>query len=466
MSVQKLIGITLACSMLVTFASGCGKTETADDGKVTITIGNWPNPEANPKLYESAQKTLERFNEAYPDINVVTDEYSYDIQTFVAKAEGGTLPTLYTTHFTEANKIMDGGYAADITDQIKKMGWDSKINEDILDNISKDGKIYMIPSSIYTLGLCLNLDLFEQAGLVEEDGTPKAPCTFEELAETAKIIKEKTGKPGFVFPSTDNVGGWIFTSVAWNFGTKFMEQKDGKWTATFDSPECAEALQYIKDLKWKYDVLPPSTLINSSDFQKFLGTSQAAMTVAAPDACQFLVNNYNLDKEKIGFAAIPAGPKGHVSLIGGGLRAISPDATPEQIDACFKWLEFGGLTPDPNDDSEESMRENMQTNKENNNLIGIKDMVLWNEKSKYVQLRDKLIEEFININPNHVKLYNERSGMEFQAEEPICAQDLYSILDGCIQEVLNNEKADPADLLKKAASDFQQNFLDYENKKE
>ncbi len=458
---QKLIAMLLGCSMLMS-VGGCGKKETTSDGKVTITIGNWPNAEANPKMYENAQESLKRFNEAYPDINVITDEYAYDTQTFAAKAEGGTLPTLYTTYFTEADKIMDAGYAADITDQLKKIGWDSKLNEYILDNISKDGKIYMVPTTIYSLGLCLNLDLFEQAGLMEEDGTPKAPQTFEELAETAKTIKEKTGKAGIVFPTTDNAGGWIFTSVAWNFGTKFMEQKNGKWTATFNSPECAAALQYIKDLKWKYDVLPSSTLVNNADTKKFVGTNQAAMTISAPDICAFLVNNYQLDKEKIGFAKMPAGPKGRISLLGGGLQAISPNATPEQIDACFKWLTFGGLSPDPDDNAKDAMKRKMETDKANNNLIGLKDMILWNEKSTYAQYRNELIDEYRNVNENHIKLYNDQADMEFQSEEPVCAQDLYGILDGCIQEVLNNQNADPADLLEKAASDFQQNFLDYE----
>ena len=39
--------------------------------------------------------------------------------------------------------------------------------------------------------------------------------------------------------------------------------------------------------------------------------------------------------------------------------------------------------------------------------------------------------------------------MEIQAEEPVCAQELYGILDSCIQEVLTNKDADCAALLKR-----------------
>ena len=45
-------------------------------------------------------------------------------------------------------------------------------------------------------------------------------------------------------------------------------------------------------------------------------------------------------------------------------------------------------------------------------------------------------------------------------EEPVCAQELYGILDNCIQAVLTDKNADCAELLKKANSDFQQNYLD------
>ncbi|MBO5060984.1 MAG: extracellular solute-binding protein [Clostridia bacterium] len=463
MKKRRILAMLLSCTFIASCMAGCGKQETVSDGKVTISVGNWPNAEADPEGYAREMEKLEKFNKLYPNIEVITDEWSYDVKTFVAKAEGGTLPTLYTAHFTEADKIKKFGYACDITDYMKKHEVSDKINEYIMDSISYEGNIYLIPFSIYSLGIVMNLDLFEQAGLIAEDGTPDVPETFAELAETAKIIKEKTGKPGFVLPTTQNAGGWIFTSLAWNFGTKFMEQgADGKWKATFNSPECEAALQYVKDLRWKYDVLPSNTLVSNADVQKFVGSSQAAMAIAAPDVVNSLIKSYQLDKELIGFAKMPAGENGRISLMGGGFYAIEPNATEEQVDACFKWMEFNGVTPKLTEENKQTLREDMESDKENGILIGIKDISLWNGKAEVQAYRDSLIEEYRNVNPNHIKSYNDQSGVEYQAEEPVCAQELYSLLDGCVQEVLINENADCKQLLEKAASDFQQNFLDYE----
>lgn len=72
------------------------------------------------------------------------------------------------------------------------------------------------------------------------------------------------------------------------------------------------------------------------------------------------------------------------------------------------------------------------------------------------------VDENANMQPNAAKLYNEsltNGEVEFQPEEPVCAQDLYSLLDNCIQQVLNDENADCKEIVKKANEDFQINYL-------
>ena len=88
-------------------------------------------------------------------------------------------------------------------------------------------------------------------------------------------------------------------------------------------------------------------------------------------------------------------------------------------------------------------------------------MSAWSDNAESVKYLNEQIDKYANSNPNHVKLYNDfvNSDVEIQAEEPICAQELYGILDSCIQEVLTNKDADCAALLEKANSDFQKDYL-------
>ena len=203
----KLLSLVLTFVLVVGCFAGC---QEKDDGTVKLSISNWPNPESNPTGYENYAKKKSTFEEANPGIIIEPDEWSYDVKTFLARAEGGTLPDLYYTHFTELNKIIDGEYATDIKDKLVELDYYDKISEDMLKFIERDDSVYFMPKSCYTLGLAMNLDLMEKAGFVEADGTPKAPATMEELVEVARTITEKTGKPGFIFPTTNFQGNLCF----------------------------------------------------------------------------------------------------------------------------------------------------------------------------------------------------------------------------------------------------------------
>lgn len=456
----KSVALVLAATCVGGALSGCGPKENSD--QVTISISNFPNKDADPNGYKTMTEKVQRFEEAYPNIKIEGDEWEFDLQSFAAKAEGDMLPTVYTVPFTETDKVINLGYSADITTPVKDYGYYDIINDYCMENISRDGKIWLLPTQTYSMGLFLNLKLFEQAGLMEEDGTPKAPKTFDELIETARTITEKTGAAGFVLPTTENLGGWMFNVIAWNYGVKFINEENGKYTANFNTPECVEALSYIKDLKWKYKVMPQNTLINVSELVKLLATDRAAMSISNDAIVNNAYNLYSMDINNIGYAQIPAGPKDHVTLVGGAYYAIKSSASEEEIDAAFKWLSFENNILNLTEETKASIIERYELKQSKNELIGIKALSPWNANSEYVAFEDQIRTEYCNVNPNHIKLYNEQSDIGYQSEEPVCTQDLYSLLDSCIQEVLTNENADCAALLEKANSDFQSNFLNYQ----
>ncbi|MDY5230953.1 MAG: extracellular solute-binding protein [Eubacteriales bacterium] len=458
----KVTAFALSAAMSVTLLSGCGSKASDKDepGRTVISIGAWPAKEG--KSLDDANKQKATFEANNPDAVIQPDNWTFDIKTFYAKAAGGQLPTLFNTHFTEVSQIIDSGYSADLSPVLSKRGYDGVFNKDVLDIISKDGHIYAFPMAAYLLGLAYNTEMFEKAGLMEADGTPKQPKDWYEVAEFAQKIKAATGKAGIVFPTSTNNGGWIFTPVAWSFGAEFMKKdENGKWKATFNSPECAAALKYIKDLKWKYDVLPQNTLINSDEYYKLFSTGNAGMMITAGDVAKSVVS-YGMAPDQLGIMAMPAGPKKHITLLGGGVYEVKAEATEAQIDACLRWLEMTysfKLT----DDYKTNLQNSLERNIEKGQLVGIKSMSPWSQDVETVKYSNEMIDKYANSNINHVKLYNDfvaNCPAKIQPEEPVCAQELYGILDNCIQEVLTNKDADCATVLKKANADFQTNYLD------
>ena len=397
---------------------------------------------------------LEKYN-----IEVVPDDYQYAVSSFLPKAAAGTLPILYNSWFTETQKIAENGYAADITSAMKKAGWDKALNPQVLPLISSKGKIYAIPNYGYVQGLECNVQLFKAAGLVDANGVPKAPKTYEELAQTAKIIKDKTGAAGFVLDTNNNTGGWHFMNIAWSFGTVFEKQVAGKWTATFNSPEGVAALSYVKDLKWKYKVLPDTTLLDWASGQQVLATNQGAMLFFAGndhDGFNFQIDNYKINKDNIAIFSLPAGPKGRFSLIGGDTWMFAPNATKDQIDAGLKWCELLGSAPTFTDEIKENEITRYKTDVAGGHVVGSNSLQIWTSPAR-IKALNKIRSQYVNVNPAFFKDYNE-SKNTFRAEEPVACQELYKALDKVIQAVLTDANADPKALMDKAVANFKRMF--------
>ncbi|ADQ05829.1 extracellular solute-binding protein family 1 [Caldicellulosiruptor hydrothermalis 108] len=448
-----LAGIVLGIALISSKPAKAVASQT-----VSIRVGIWPldNDEAGKKAW---QKYEQNFKKKYPNIKLIPDPYSYSPETFLPKAESGDLPNIFYTWFTEPRKIIPAGYAADITTYAKKYGYDKAINPDVLKLLTYNGKIYGIPRDGYALGLYLNMNLFKKAGLVDKNGLPKYPKTWDELRKTAQIIKQKTGKAGFFMPSKDNVGGWHFTAIAWSFGAEFEKKVGNKWVQGLDSPGAVAALQFIKDLKWKYNVLLPNTLLSWGDWIKYYGTDQVGMVLAAPDVINLPVQDYKMSKDAIAIVPIPKGPKGQYTLMGGTAIMFSSNSTPAQIDACFKLLEVIGMSPKVNKETLNAIEISLKEKAAQGLPVGPRALPVWINKER-VQAEDAIYKKYTNVNMALFKPYYDEAFKHLKPEEPYYTQDLYRILDGCIQQVLTNKNADPKKILQAAGREFQTKFLD------
>lgn len=468
---MKKMCLAMCLVLTVGLLAGCGKsdtkatnepkteaettTDTASE-KVTLKLGIWPEDTLTDdiKLHEGYVKT---FNASHPDVEVVPAYYKYATDTFVSLAESGNLPTIFETWYTEPQKLINGGFVADITDILQERGWLDSINPSIKDLLSKDGRIYGIPRDGYALGLMINTELFEEAGLVDANGLPKYPKTWDELAQTAKIIKDKTGQAGLCLLAKDNAGGWHFSNIAWAFGATLTEEgADGKFTANVDSPEAIAAMQYVKDLKWKYDVLTPDPT-NEDWGTGFvnLGTGTAAMYIAANDAVNQPTQVNGLPADKLSLVPMPAGPGGQYSLSGGTPYMFSKDATKEEINAALDYLEVMGKAPVATDDAIAGMKADAQ-NKKDAGVPIIPRFPCWINED-LLAAEKAVTDEYSNVD---MALYNDyyaaiKTEGNLHMEEKGSAQDLYAELTKVLQAVITDKNADVAALMKTADENYQ-----------
>lgn len=462
---KKVLALTMAGVLGCTLLAACGGPEkTTGEEKVVVPVGTWVRKDENPTGYENAMKTKAEFEELNPGIEIQPVEWSYALDTFLPKAAAGELPIVYEAHFTEVRRIAESGYAQDVSKFLDKYGYTEKVKEEVWDLLTYDNMRAFLPSSTYIESLHINKNLFTQAGLVNEDGSVKIPQTYEELIEYAGIIKEKTGKAGFAIPTTGNQGGWAFMNIAWSYGVEFMKKgEDGNWIATFDSPECVEAMNILKRARFEYDAVPPNVLLNPSELGKLFATDQLAMYIIPPPQ-DSLTKTYDMDPNNLVVAKIPAGTKSRTALLGGGLTAFSAGYTDEQYDAAFKWKEFNGSGPTFNSESSIEKIENGYKNSvERGNIVGIPQYTFWKDDVERIKIDNELREKYSVIDAQNYADFMDTSDITIKPEEPVNCQQLYEVLDTCIQKVYESPDSDVEKIMKDGCEFFQKNYLDRSN---
>lgn len=470
---KRAISIALTLALATAALTGCSQqtnssvasqpqsqaaqsSSSAPADKISVKLGIWPEDSLpdDIKMHEGFVKT---FNQTHPNVTIVPDYYKYATDTFVSLAESGKLPTVFESWYTEPQKLIKGDFVADITDELKDREWPMEsINPLVKDLLSKDGRVYGVPRDGYALGLMLNVDLFKQAGLVNADGTPKYPKTWDELAKTAQTIKQKTGQAGFCLLGKDNAGGWHFSNIAWGFGATFVTQENGKYKAHVNSPEAVAAMNYVKDLKWKYDCLTadPTKEDWASGFVN-LGTGTAAMYIAANDAVNQPTQVNGLPVGSLSLVPVPAGPKGQYSLSGGTPYMFAKNATKPEIEAALDYIEVMGKAPKATDATLNGIKADCE-NKKKSGVPVIPRFPAWTDQ-KLIDAENNIIKQYSNVD---MKLYNDyftaiNTKGNLRLEEPGDAQDLYGELTKVIQAVVTDKNADVQKLKDTAQTNFQ-----------
>ncbi len=466
---SRTFALLLALCMLAGVSFAFAEEVIDADLTCTITLGNWPAdtaPEAEKELFEGYRRTMAK---QYPNVTLVPDYYSYTLSNYVPMAKGGTAPSIFQPPFTDPQLLISQNLVGDVTDALEEFGVLDQFSPSYMEMLSDDsGRIFGLPRDGYVLGMHINLQLFREAGLVDENGLPLYPKTLDELAEYGRIIREETGKAGLVFPASETYGGWLFTNIAWNFGcvgesALEYQDADGRWVCNFTSPECIAAMEYMRDLRWEYDILNvDATTTDWAGAHSLLGTGEAAMNFAADDSVDQPTANKGLPVEDFALIPFPAGPEGRYALAGGTCYMFAPDISYEQSIALMAYLKILGKLPFLDEDIIQGMRADYAAKRDRGAPV-LPAISAWNDEA-YNAAKQEIVDEFCNVD---MRLYADffdsisEGTITLKSEEPVFAQQLYRELTAVIQRVITKEGADIEKALRKAEESFQE-YLDDE----
>lgn len=182
----------------------------------------------------------------------------------VTSAAGGAPPELvrmkdfFTPDFAMRGTLQDLGEYINTAPHITK----DKYVPKAWNNCAWTGKQVALPAHIFIHYLHMNPDLFKEAGLVNSDGTPKAPDTWEELANTArKISNPDKGIWGCQLRSygvSEDTTNFFHVMVC-QAGGRLIDEKNEKFM--FNNPEGLETLKFQVQLMNEKAMLPPGISI-------------------------------------------------------------------------------------------------------------------------------------------------------------------------------------------------------------
>lgn len=433
----------------------CGSQQTGQapsQKTITITVNNGPR-EGDKNAEEETKLFLDLFNKKYPNIRVKMSSWQFTPETFLTKMAGGTCTDVIGMFATEGIGVAEKNLALDMTDMIKSWEGYPYLNPAILVPYTVNSRYYGLPAgpnSGYIMGLFYNKKLFKSAGIVDKKGEPKPPETWDEfVTDAVKLTNRKKNISGFGFCGATGAAGWYYLNWVWQAGGEFEQKQGNKWVAVFNQPPAVQALQYLQDLRWKYNVLQPNFLIDNEENFKLFASDQIAMAYMTPEWIPILVEKYGVDVSNIGVTILPAGPAGRVNQMGGGYAIINPTISKEKQDACWNYIIFSHDTV--------PFEEITKLRKQQGRIVGIPQLSAYQDERKEVY--DRILDKYRNI-PLYERFRDDASKY-IRAEPPFFCQQLYSeALSPAVQAVLTNKTADPKKLLDTAASMFQTRFLD------
>jgi multiple sugar transport system substrate-binding protein len=190
-----------------------------------------------------------QFNAENPELQVDTTSLVWPgIVELNAALAAGTPPDIMSLHQFRIPTYASKGVLTPLTGYLEEAGIDA---DDLLpavrEAVTYNGEIYAIPIDVHGALWHINLDLWEQAGLVDESGAPIIPAGPEEFAAACAAVLEATGSPILGAGDDDVLGtAWVWASLLAQSGGSPV---DAEGLPSVDSPEGMAALETFLQLR-------------------------------------------------------------------------------------------------------------------------------------------------------------------------------------------------------------------------
>lgn len=337
---KRFLSMILAVALISSLVlAGCSKSSSSESegkskGGEKLTIATVNNPDM-----KIMQKMTEKYFEKETGIKVefvvlpendLRKKVTEDVALGAGKFDIATIGTY------DAPIWAKNGWIDPLTPKFDKMKEQDKAAYDLDDvfpslknALSYDKQLYALPFYGESSLLFYNKEIFAKAG-VELPVNP----TWDEVAQVARTIKEKTGQPGIIIRGLPGWGEMFapLNTIINAFGGSWY---DMNWNAQLDSPNTKKAVQFYVDLL--HDAgQPGATSTGFTEALTLMSTGKAAMWYDASVAAGFLNSKDSQVAGKIGYTFAPKQAKDNNGWLWAWSLAIEKSS--KNKDAAFKFI--------------------------------------------------------------------------------------------------------------------------------
>lgn len=328
---------TAAALTITACGGGGGETDPAeaarqaanDPQSVTGTVTWWDTSDATNEA-PAFRELVKRFEKKYPNITVdyvnvpfdgADDKFKTAAQAGdgapdVMRADVGWTPTFAALGYLQP---LDGTPALKGSDDYLPVPMESNTYQ---------GKTYGAPEVTDTLGLLYNKEHFAKAGIKQP------PQTWEELAATARKLERAIPGTTGIFVNADS---YFLLPLVYGQGGDYVDMQ--RKQLTIDSPEVKTAVETAKELASDGTGTTDTSANKYTNMLDGFKNGKFSMIINGPwSVSDALTGKAFADKDNLGVAPVPAGPRGRGGPVGGHnlvVYAGSPD-----LAASYLFIEF------------------------------------------------------------------------------------------------------------------------------
>jgi multiple sugar transport system substrate-binding protein len=190
--------------------------------------------------------------------------------------------------------------------------------------------LYAIPKDFDTIGLFYNKELFDKAGVKYPDDT----WTWDNLLDAAKKLTVRDGSGNisqYGFVATSGGQTCTYDFILANGGKILTEDR---MKSAINTPESAEALQYLYDMMYVHKVSPTGAEQKETDHEKLFQSGKIAMI---PNGSWVVPPYFQALGDKVNVAPLPQKKERGNVIHGLGFAVSAKSKNPE---AAWQFAKF------------------------------------------------------------------------------------------------------------------------------